>query len=86
VFAKIAFVILCVGVTACALLAARQLRMQAAHDLAAARLRILDRDEDLWRLRARIAATVTPANVERMAGELAPLQHVAPGNPSTDPR
>jgi hypothetical protein len=76
VFAKLVVLILSVGACACVLLAARQVRVQAAHDLADARLRVMQRDNELWELRARIAAKVTPANVQRLAAKITPLKPI----------
>lgn len=70
--------IISLGGCAAVLLAARQARVQAAHDLAEARLRIVQRDNELWRLRARIAALVTPQHVQRIAAALTPLKPIAP--------
>ena len=69
-FAKLAVVIIAVGVGACWLLALRQARLEAANELAEARLRIAACDERLTMLRASIAVGVTPEHVERMAMEL----------------
>lgn len=74
--AKVAAVILAIGVCACILLAARQLRTQAAHELAEARLRVMQRDNELWRLRSQIAARVTPQRVQQMAAGLTPLKPI----------
>ena len=77
-FAKILTVILSLGACACVLLAARHAPIRAAHDLAEARLRIVRSDQELWRLRADIAAHVTPARVERLAAGLTPLRPIVP--------
>lgn len=77
-FAKVVAVILSLGFCACVLLAARQARIQGAHDLAEARLRIIQRDQELWKLRARIAARVTPDRVQRLATALTPLRPIVP--------
>src|SRR5262245_22409960 len=77
VFAKVAVLILSIGVCACALLSARQMRTQAAHELAEARLRLNQRDNELWRLRARIAAKVTPEHVQQLATRLNSLKPIA---------
>jgi hypothetical protein len=76
VFAKLVVLILSVGACACVLLAARQVRVQAAHDLADARLRVMQRDNELWELRARIASRVTPANIQRVAARISPLKPI----------
>lgn len=73
-FAKLVVLILSLALGACALLAARQMRTQAAHELATARLRILECDARLWLLRARIASMVTPDQVESLAARMGGLQ------------
>ena len=77
-FAKLAVLILSLALCACALLALRQMRTQAAHELAEARLRLLQRDNEFWRLRNRIAAGVTPERVGQLASGLSPLKPMAP--------
>ena len=76
-FAKVAVLIACIGLGACALLAARQMRTQAAHELAEARLRLMQRDNELWRLRAQIASRVTPEHVQQLATRLNSLKPIA---------
>lgn len=79
-FAKLVAVIFSIGICACALLAMRQSRLQAASEVAQAQLRISELDERLWMLRARIAEGVTPVQVERMAaglGRMTPATSVA---------
>ncbi len=77
-FAKVVVVIVGIGACACGVLAVRQMRTQAAHELAEARLRIMQRDNELWRLRSRIAQNVTPARVHEMAAKLGSLQALTP--------
>jgi hypothetical protein len=77
VFAKLAVLTLCLGLGACALLSLRQMRTQAAHELAEARLRVLQRDNEFWRLRTRIAARVTPEHIEQLAQKINPLKPMA---------
>jgi hypothetical protein len=74
VFPKLAVLILSLALGACILLAARQMRIQAVHELAAARLRILEADARLWKLRSAIAAKVTPQQIEAMASGLGPMR------------
>jgi hypothetical protein len=74
VFPKLAVLVLSLALGACILLAARQMRIQAVHELAAARLRILEADARLWKLRARIADEVTPQHIEQMAAQFGPMQ------------
>lgn len=65
-FAKVAIVILALGICACSLLALRQARLQAANELAEARLRVRAIDERVSRARTAIARLVTPEQVESM--------------------
>jgi hypothetical protein len=74
VFAKLVAVVLTLGVCGCTLLALRQSRLQVASELAQTQLRIDREDEQLWILRSRIAARVTPSEVERMAADVGPLR------------
>ncbi len=71
-FLKIVLVIVTVGAAGCGLLVARHQRAQAAHELAAARLRILRTDARLASLRAHIAVRVSPDGVAGMAEHLGP--------------
>lgn len=73
-FPKLAVLVLSLVLGACILLAARQMRIQAVHELAAARLRILEADARLWKLRARIADEVSPQHIEQMAAQLGRMQ------------
>jgi hypothetical protein len=73
VFAKIAVVILSLGVCACSLLALRQARLQAANELAEARLRVRAIDERVSLVRTEIASRVLPLEVEAMTTEVAGL-------------
>lgn len=76
-FAKIVVLILSLGMLAAALLANRQQRIQAAHDLALAQKRLVEHDRTLWRLRLEIASRITPAQIEiagRRYGDLQPLR------------
>jgi hypothetical protein len=77
VFAKVVALIVALALCACALLAARQMRLQAAHELAGARLRASQRENDLWRLRARIASRLTPEHISEMAARLGQLRPIA---------
>lgn len=72
-FAKVVVLLVSMGLLAGALLANRQQRIQAAHDLADAQRRLSQHDRDLWRLRLEIAARVTPARVEAAANRLGTL-------------
>ena len=63
-FAKIAVLILSIGLIAGTLLTVRQQRIQAAHGLAKAQTRLAELDRELLRLRLRIAARITPDQIE----------------------
>ena len=84
-FAKVAIVIVALGICACSLLALRQARLQAANELAEARLRVRAIDERVSRARTAIARLVTPEQVESMTEwmdeplvPLASQQHLRP--------
>ena len=75
-FAKIAVLIVSIGIVACALLGIRQGRIIAAAETAQVQRRVAEHDRTLWRLRIEIASRVTPEQVEGKAlafGTLRPL-------------
>ncbi len=76
-FAKLAAVIVSMGVVACILLAVRQQRVQAAHEMADVQRRVMEHDRTLWHLRAEIAARVTPEQVEKAAAGLGPTAPIS---------
>jgi hypothetical protein len=84
VFAKLVVLILVVGLGGSGLLAMRQSRLQAAHELTAARLRLRTQAELLQRLRARIAQSTAPS-VLREAFEQRP-ELLAGLRPAVDQR
>lgn len=61
--ARAALAILSIGVIALTLLSYRQMRLQAMHELSAARLRQADHDKRLWEIRSQIAGMVTPERI-----------------------
>ena len=74
-FAKLVVLIVSLGVCGGTLLVQRQARLQAAHELTEARLRVRKVDRELLTVRAQIAALTTPTEVERMSellGETSP--------------
>lgn len=73
-FAKLCVVILSIGAVACALLALRQSRLQSASELAQTQLRIMQLDQGLCSLRARIAEKVSPERVQEMAESLCDMR------------
>jgi len=66
--AKIIVFILAMALVSAAVLVARQLRTQALSEAAGTRLRIVEADAALWRLRAEIAQRSSPSAVRDLAG------------------
>ena len=81
-FAKLVVLTISLALSACALLCLRQMRTQSAHELAEARLRVLQRDNEFWRLRTQIAARVTPERIEQLAAKINPLKPM-PAEPAS---
>lgn len=86
--AKICFLILCMGAVACTVLGYRQTRLQTLHELSDVQRRLMAHDRDLFRLRAEIAAQVTPSRIAKLSSRLGPLvsigvddEMVSPINP-----
>lgn len=77
-FAKLAVVVLTIGVCACTLLSLRQARLQAAHELTRAQLRVRECDDRLWAMRAEIARRVMPDQVHQMADALGSFRPMLP--------
>lgn len=75
-FSKVAALIVCLGLIACMMLAIRQQRVQAAHQLAKSQTSLAKLDQDVLRLRSQIAAKLTPDQIEQAGtklGRLMPL-------------
>lgn len=86
-FAKLVVVILCLGAVAATLLALRQQRIQAMHELAESRLRLRAADERLWLLRAEIARRLAPEELEARiasAGGMVPAGQAPALRPALD--
>ncbi|MBM4101541.1 MAG: hypothetical protein FJ256_04685 [Phycisphaerae bacterium] len=62
-FAKIAAIIIGVGVLACGVLAQRQQRYELARDISRAHWRMLEQERTLWALRTEIARRTSPDDV-----------------------
>lgn len=67
--ARIAVAIVASGVIALGVLSERQGRLQAAHELAQARLRIRRHQERVLDRRAQIAPLVTPETIREVLGD-----------------
>jgi hypothetical protein len=65
-FAKLLLIILCAGAIACCLLAIRQERIEAAHEMWRIHHRLVDRQHMLWDLRQQIFSSSRPDEVRRM--------------------
>ncbi len=77
-FAKLTALIITIGLIACVLLAVRQQRVQAAHDLAEVHQRVLQHDRTLWSLRAQVAARTLPSTLARAGERFGELAHNNP--------
>ena len=70
VFPKLLFVVVSTFLTACALLAMRQQRIEAAHELVDVHQRVLERRRALWELQVAIDEQCRPDAVRDMMEEL----------------
>jgi hypothetical protein len=73
---KICLLILVGACTAAGVLAIRQQRLVAMHDMARSVERSAELDRKLWRVRADIAASITPGKVRTMVGSLGELKPI----------
>lgn len=83
-FARLIFTIVALGACCCTLLFLRQGRILAASDMAKVQTRVRQQDEELWKLRVRIAEKVAPQHVTIMAqtsSGVGPLHPIAPQRP-----
>jgi cell division protein FtsL len=76
VFGKIVAIIVALGMCAAGLLTIRQQRTQATHEIAQTRLRITEQENELRRLKTRIAARVSPEHVKAMAARMGTLKPI----------
>lgn len=84
---KIAALILALGASGATMLALRQQRLDAARELAEARLRAHELNEQLARVRARIAELAHPERIEHLAERLGPMRPIVrPERPEPTPR
>lgn len=80
VLGKLIALVLIAAATAAGLLAVRQRRVDAAHDLARVQAAIAEHDQALWRLRLDIAARVRPEDVRELASRLGGLTPILKQN------
>lgn len=83
-FARLMFTIVALGACCCTLLFLRQGRILAASEMARVQTKVRQQDEELWKLRVRIAEKVAPQHVTMMAQSssgVGPLHPIAPELP-----
>lgn len=72
-FAKLCFLVLAMGASACVLLTVRQQRLDTVHDIAVIQKRIVEHDTAFAKLRADVAAQLLPQRIETLALRIGPL-------------
>lgn len=77
-FPKLCVLIVSVGVIGGGLLTTRQLRIQAAHELADVQRRVAEHDRQLWQLRVEIAERTLPEHVATKLDNLGPMAPIGP--------
>lgn len=87
VFAKLCTLVVSVCAVACVLLALRQQRIEAVHQMAMTNLRIMESDRGLAKLRTQIVARLEPSRIQELAARLGDLQPIelVPARPGTPP-
>ncbi|HVZ93613.1 MAG TPA: hypothetical protein VG797_03800 [Phycisphaerales bacterium] len=75
-FAKLAALILMLGLTASGMLVIRQQRLQAVSEMTSSTERAANFDRALWRVRVKISRAITPAKVRQMAAALGPMKPI----------
>jgi len=87
VFAKLCVLTISIGAIGCTLLALRQQRIEAVHQMAMGNLRIMEADRGLARLRTDIVARLEPKKIEALATKIGPLHPIEmrPTRPGTVP-
>lgn len=84
VLPKLVVLVLIAAGTAATLLAIRQRRVEAAHDLARIQADIADHDKSIWRLRLEIATRVRPSEVRAMSESMGPLTPIYSDDSAVD--
>ncbi len=77
-FPKLCVLIISVGVIGGGLLTTRQLRIQAAHELANVQRRVAEHDRQLWQLRVEIAERTLPEHIATKLEQLGPMAPIGP--------
>lgn len=73
---KLVALILIAAAAAAALLAVRQQRVEAAHELAEIQRSIAEFDQSVWQLRIEIASRTSPAEIGSMIALAGPMEPV----------
>lgn len=77
-FLRLVVFVVGLGVIGCSLLVARQLRLQAVHELAQTHNRIAQHERVLWSLRVEVERRTTPEKIHLLAtARLGPLQPIS---------
>jgi hypothetical protein len=76
VFPKLCVLIISMGAVACTLLALRQQRIEAVHQMAMVNVRIMEADRGLAKLRTEIVANLEPKRIEEVASKLGTLRPI----------
>lgn len=84
-FAKLLFIILVVGATACALLVIRQQRIDTFHEMSQIHQRLLGHERTLWELRSEIAQRCRPSQVRLAMNQLGETWVPIPAPPPLPP-
>lgn len=85
-FAKLLFIIMCVGATACALLVIRQQRIDTFHEMSLIHQRLLIHERTLWDLRTEIAQRCRPSQVRLAMNQLGGTWVPIPATPQPSSR
>lgn len=80
-FAKLVFTIIALGACCCTLLFLRHGRIVAASEMTKVQTKVRQQDEELWKLRVKIAERVSPQHVTLMAQTIGPLHPLRPESP-----
>ena len=75
---KLAFLVLCLGLTAASLLSIRQRRILAANEMVRIHQRVVQHDQALRRIRVEIARSLAPDRVQQMVATLGPMKAIPP--------
>jgi hypothetical protein len=81
VLAKVLFLILCIGASACSLLSMRQQRLDVVNDMAVIHRRMVQHDRALFEIRTRIAQGLTLDRIATLASSMGTLKPIGVDQP-----